>query len=76
MEIRLTLDVTDLQRYQLAVWLDGEPTKRLATREEIRAQIDSVITALWDDVEANVGIHRLPDATERGLLPTAKPRTD
>ena len=51
MEIRLTLDVTDLQRYQLAVWLDGEPTKRLATREEIRAQIDSVIMALWDDVE-------------------------
>jgi len=51
MKIRMTLEIPDLQRYQLAVWLDGEPTKRLATREEIRDQIDSIIMALWDDVE-------------------------
>ena len=54
-KIRLTMDVTDLQRYQLAVWLDGEPTKRLATREEIRDQIDSIIMAFWDNVRRDRG---------------------
>jgi len=53
MKIRMTLDVTDEMRNWLAVRSDDKPSKRLATRKEIKLEMEMLIDSHWDDIQTD-----------------------
>lgn len=46
MKVAATFDLPDLIRNDLAVYIDGKVTKRLATRDEVRDFLTGVLLAL------------------------------
>jgi len=51
MKVRITHDVPDKCRNDLAIANDGKVSKRLATRKEVLVQLDMIVDAGWDDVD-------------------------
>ena len=51
MKVRITHDVPDKCRNDLAIANDGKVSKRLATRKEVLVQLDMIVDAGWEDVD-------------------------
>jgi len=66
MKIRMTLDVTDEMRNWLAVKNDDKPSNRKATRDEIIAEMDMLMTCHWEDIQTDADAAWEAAAEEKG----------
>jgi hypothetical protein len=71
MKVNLGVEINDAQRNVLSNRIAGKPTKRLATRDEVRAYVDGCIASLVE----GACITEVPESTAPVATTTPRPTT-